>query len=506
MNTTSFITRHTLSLKLICLIIFSFALYSQSLSSKRLAWDDFSYVGRTQVPAGRIGLQDFLKCFDPAIEQNEFAYKPLQLLSYKVDILIWNGSDFGYHFTNILLHTICTILSFFVVRKLTKSETVAFISALLFTAFPYHTEAICWISERKGILACIFAFTALLSDFKYRESGRSVYAAAGILSFAASLLSKAMWVTHPFISLILGAYILNNSTEPKKHLRKWLQVVFPIYLVMSIAVISMQIKSGNAAVVVPLGENVLERILFINLTFWNYLLCFVNPAGINPINLWAWKGLPDWEVTYGTLTISLLLIAAGFYYIKKHMAPVLCMLIFVIALVPVLNIVPMLYPHGDRFLYGPSLAILALLGSLSVKLLNSKIFKYAPLIIVLIYSGYTLVFQSYWLNDYSLFSFAAEKDPDNQRAYFNLGATLQNYENTQDEAIKFYQLAVLKRHREFYNLNLSKNALKNLFKLLDLNNKPDQKKDFCIKVINSRNLPELPKEICRTELRQLNIK
>ena len=70
-------------------------------------------------------------------------------------------SPMFFHIFNNLLHTINCLLVYFLVKKLEKSKTTAFLSASIFSVHPVLTEAVCGIVGRADLLWSFFALRAL---------------------------------------------------------------------------------------------------------------------------------------------------------------------------------------------------------------------------------------------------------------------------------------------------------------------------------------------------------
>ena len=78
---------------------------------------------------------------------------PLLWLSFMADTqLFWPG-PFGYHLTNLLLHTANAALLFWVLFRMTGSKWRSFFVAALFALHPLRVESVAWITERKDVLS-----------------------------------------------------------------------------------------------------------------------------------------------------------------------------------------------------------------------------------------------------------------------------------------------------------------------------------------------------------------
>ncbi|RJP72076.1 MAG: hypothetical protein C4532_06525, partial [Candidatus Abyssobacteria bacterium SURF_17] len=83
-------------------------------------------------------------------------YRPLVLLSYLGDHLVWRGLPWGYHLTNVLLHTGVTVLVFLLLTRLRLSDGAAFIGAVLFAVHPALVDSVAGVSGRSDPLCALF--------------------------------------------------------------------------------------------------------------------------------------------------------------------------------------------------------------------------------------------------------------------------------------------------------------------------------------------------------------
>ncbi|MCX7918560.1 MAG: tetratricopeptide repeat protein, partial [bacterium] len=113
---------------------------------------------------------------------------------------------------------------------------------------------------------------------------------------------------------------------------------------------------------------------------------------------------------------------------------------FLIALLPVVNIIPIYNPFGERYLYLPFIGI-AGITAYTLYLLKDKKWIWSILaVLVLGLSIRTAIRNRDWHNDYTLFSQAA-KYPSGPRVYFNL-ANEYRKRGQVELAIQSYQQAI----------------------------------------------------------------
>jgi len=113
---------------------------------------------------------------DPTVASNY--YHPLRLIVYTIQYRLFGTQPFGYHLTNVIIHTMVTVMVFLISISLFKQifneRAILFPAAasLLFAVHPIHTEAVAWIS---GIAELLMSLFGLLSFFIYINTTEQQY-------------------------------------------------------------------------------------------------------------------------------------------------------------------------------------------------------------------------------------------------------------------------------------------------------------------------------------------
>ena len=88
-------------------------------------------------------------------------YRPLMTLSFLVLWQLFGPIPFGFHLFSIVMHAAVVVLAFFVGRRLFLDWRIGWISALLFALHPIHTEAVDWIAALPDLEVTFFILLAL---------------------------------------------------------------------------------------------------------------------------------------------------------------------------------------------------------------------------------------------------------------------------------------------------------------------------------------------------------
>ncbi|XP_007175756.2 protein O-mannosyl-transferase TMTC1 isoform X2 [Balaenoptera acutorostrata] len=92
------------------------------------------------------------------------SYRPLCVLTFKLNIFLTGMNPFYFHAVNVILHCLVTLVLMYTCDKTVfKNRGLAFLTALLFAVHPVHTEAVAGIVGRADVLACLLFLLAFLS-------------------------------------------------------------------------------------------------------------------------------------------------------------------------------------------------------------------------------------------------------------------------------------------------------------------------------------------------------
>ncbi|XP_075583116.1 protein O-mannosyl-transferase TMTC1 [Pelecanus crispus] len=101
------------------------------------------------------------------------SYRPLCVLTFKLNILLAGMNPFYFHAVNVILHCLVTLVLMYTCDKAVfKDCRLAFVTALVFAVHPIHTEAVTGIVGRADVLACLLFLLAFLS---YNRSVDQLY-------------------------------------------------------------------------------------------------------------------------------------------------------------------------------------------------------------------------------------------------------------------------------------------------------------------------------------------
>ncbi len=428
---------------LLCMLAITatcFIAFSPSLKHS-FAWDDHALILENSNLAGDSVGKTFLRPFwntpDKLNIGSRKFYRPMVILSYKADHAVYGYSPHGYHFTNILLHSACAVLLYFVALSLLRNQLYAILAALLFAIHPVHVENVSWISGRTDLICALFllpAFYFFHQHFQRKDRPLTLLLMSGLLYFLA-LLAKETAISFIFIiSAYLLAFHLKNIS--------WKQMITPMLIISGItagyALIRI-ITLGAFGSVADYGTW-LERIISIPKAFTLYLGLLLNSLGMDPHHSYGLASLDSPSMLIPYFCIPLIYILAGWITFKRSHWLTLFLLLWIPAsLAPVFNFGTFGdVMIADRFLYIPS-AGFCILAVKALQLASNPLipagWRVKPILAVVVtlfitsLLMVTLRYQLVWSNDTALFTYAVNKSPKSSYIQFNLGLSMARNHN-----------------------------------------------------------------------------
>lgn len=436
------------------------AAYSSVGSFEFLHYDDPEYVTENHYVLNGLSISGIRW----AATSNHFAnWSPLTWISHMADTTFFGLGPKGPHITNLMLHIANTLLLFWVLRRMTGADGRSAFVAALFAVHPMHVESVAWIAERKDVLSTFFGMLALCGYAWYSEKRSVLRYAVVFVFFACSLMAKSMWVTFPFVLLLLdywplGRFALAKKSDPKLKARIQFAVVEKLPLLgLSIITAALTVWAQRSSGAVATVETfpIFLRLMNAVDAYTQYILLFFVPRGLTAFYPHPGPTLSMLRVAFGGLLLAGVTIA-GLRVWRSHPHMIVGWFLYLGTLVPVIGIVQVgSQAYADRYTYLPyvglSIALVWLAGDAIGKLkFPAAVTTIVAVAITLVAAALTKIQTEYWRDDEALWRHAIAHTENNYRAYANLGHTLKRKKTAEDsvEAISFYVKAV-----EFYPNN-----------------------------------------------------
>ena len=455
---------HNKFLVALFLFIFSLAVFIPTLSSD-FVWDDESILNN-------IYSYNTSKIESHLLSPTQIHYRPILVSSFTIDHKIWKDSAFGFHLSNLVMHSIVTVLFYFFALfvlgefRIDRRESVAILSSILFAAFPMHVEAVSFVAGRSDLLCCIFFLLAFVFHIlSFRKLWFLVFTA---VCFALSLLSKEVAIVFPIVVISYDIFIRRIAIRTNL-LRYFVYAfLFFVYIYIrtdtfknmiadfsllgsinaygrelsnSLANVSLfQISDGQPDV------NFLQTVFFkIKIALFSYIFYIkklVFPFDLNPFI----TNVPKEGIyLFGSIILLLLLCIMTIVSVKKREG----ITAFGISWILITLVPPILVavfriaaaPYAERFLYIPSIGFCLLLGywifEFGRKIKYEKLAWAVGILIGISFLITTIHGQSIWKNNLNLWATASQKSPFAADPHINLGHALRQ-EGMVQEAIQEY--------------------------------------------------------------------
>ena len=332
------------------LVLLSFAAYFPALHAG-FVWDDDTHL------INNVVLQEWglYRAWFTAEPPN---YWPLTWSSYWLEHQLWGLAPFGYHLTNVLLHTASSLLMWRILLRL--GIPCAWLSALVFAVHPVNVESVAWIAQRKNALSLIFYLAAVLLYLRFEDGNGVRSYRLAVASFLCSMLAKGAAATMPVVLLILVWW--RRGSIRGSDLRRSLPF-FAVAAAMSGVEIAFQYLRSIGDTVVR-TDSFLARLAGAGWEVWFYAykalwpvdLCFIYPR---------WNIDPTSWLSYlpGVAVVALLALAWRFR--TSWGRPLLFGLgYFVVTLAPVLGFIDFYFLRysfvADHYQYVSIIGVIAL--------------------------------------------------------------------------------------------------------------------------------------------------
>jgi tetratricopeptide (TPR) repeat protein len=368
-------------------------------------WDDFDlvadnpYLRQPTTPWRAFG-SDFWELSQG--EHRSGMYRPLVTLSYWAELRLFGRSAAPFHATNLLLHFGVCVLVLALARRLGAPPWAAVLGAALFALHPAQAEAVAAIASRTDLIATLLLLGALLL---WLRPGRGRVAALPLL--LAAMLAKESALVGPVLVVIVARYA---PPEPPRGWRALAPLaVLPVYAALRLAVLGLPALGGAAALHDTAG----------GLRFFRYaarvLLPLPQPA-IEPPERAA-------PLLVAASAVGIILLVA---LLVRRRASVFaaCGAWFLVALVPVAEILPIGVRFADLLLYLPLVAV----GAAAACFAGGSPARWRPVLVAALVAAsgiVTMVRVPVWRDGVSLWSHGLALDPHSPRMLVNLGTALR---------------------------------------------------------------------------------
>jgi|GEM_PF-785297 len=457
--------------KYLKIIIYSILLTAGALAYINTVSNDFVYDDASVMKNNR-HLKDFSNITDIFSKEEYFArsgvakykrygeatYRPVVTVSYFIDFALFGENPAGSHAMNLIYHLIHVLVLYKLLLLITGSKNTSMVSSLVFAVHPIGSEAINAISFREDILCSLFLCLSLFYYIKYLKSNFKVAANLYLsaLYYLISCMSKENGFILPVLILFYNHFCYYNFSIKQFRLTAgrftktyaiffitatiFLLIRFIIFDYKSLDDISSSGSSAFTAI-----------IRFLNLILYYFRLILIPD-----------KLAPAYNVGFlentGYLALSIPFLSGmlfAIYYFKSE-KPVLsfCLIWYLATLLPVSGLIYLQHPVAERYLYLPSIGVITFFCLLITDIIKNNRIK-IPVVtaIILLFISRSIVQNTVWSDEFSLWDYTVKIAPKNYNALANYAVMLAEKGFVQDSIVYYKKaLAIDNRAQSHYNL------------------------------------------------------
>ena len=368
-------------------------------------------------------------------------YRPLGLTLLYAERCVFGEWMPGFHLVSLLLHGLVGLALLRVLWRITN-EPVAWLAAMLFAVHPVHAEAVAMAYGQLELLAALFA---LLAIDLYLVPGANAGRLGVSLSLAfLSACSKESGLMLPAVLVLLRGFYLRPRDPWVTRWFTWREALFALpgiaYLAARYAAMGTVLETP--ATTITYGYSRALHVKTVIVSLGNAIRLALFPTGqtlyyghlrdhlLNvPWSEMAWIGV-------GAVICGILARMIG----KK--AVIFGLGWFLIALFPVLNIVPCGVLVGERNLYLPAAAVVFLAACLWNRLGRTRTATAMAGVLVLFCAVDSNLVARQWRDGETLWRSTVNNHPNSPMAFAALGGVLLEQTGREDEAEQCFRRAL----------------------------------------------------------------
>lgn len=425
----------------IALIIVTCTVIYLPILQNAFVFDDEEIILAWKTPKSFQNMGKFLEGEAPP--RHEGTFRPARIFTFAVDYKLWGENPVGYHIQALLMNAICAALVYLIVATITRKSLTAFVTALLFSIHPMHTEGVTFMTASVDVMGLMYGFAAFYFYIttKRERSVRHwlslIFTFLAIFTYEITLILPVLMVVYDFLFLYEGDIKKWSLKSLRSSMYHW---AFIGYYVLLRILLSFKSK----AISTPYWAGSFGLTMLLSSKFFVYyftLLAF-------PLNLSLYHevahGINTFGISHGALAdlpfldiyniSAIIIFFVSFFVVSKtyRSRPLIAFAIlwFYICMAPVAGFFPIHAIFGERYTFFASFGFCLLIGTLitAAPPKNSKFSKLAPhiqtaffFLLIFMYIGGTVTRNNDWRDGVTLWSEVTRSAPNAAVGWSNLG-------------------------------------------------------------------------------------
>jgi tetratricopeptide (TPR) repeat protein len=375
-------------------------------------------------------------------------WQPLTWMSFGLEYELWGTVDAErMHAFNLAIHACSAVLAVFLFERLLGAALgqrasrhpwavywAAVFGALLWAVHPLRVESVVWATERRDLLSGLFLIATVLAWLRRQSGGGRGWLAAALGLYALSLTSKAWGMTLPLLLVLLDVYPLRRIEAAGGGWRGLWRLALEkapfLPLALGTAVVAAIAQAGTKAAIPLADHGVMARCAQAAYGVIFYLWKTVAPAGLSTLYLLEEDLDPGRPIYLASLAGVAALVALLWVFRRRKPALLTAFCAYVVLVSPVLGFLQSgAQKVADRYSYLALIPLCAVVAGGAFLLLAEPRRRAAAASVgaALIAASIVLSWRQtlVWRDSLTLWSQAAELEPDNYVAQLNVAAVLR---------------------------------------------------------------------------------
>jgi tetratricopeptide (TPR) repeat protein len=345
-------------------------------------------------------------------DYNHGIYRPLRTLAYRALAVTAGVRPAPFEAANLVLYLMLTALVGWTIWAVTRDRFAAMTATALWAILPVHVQPVAYASALGDLLSAVLVMLMLLTGVRAARGRLVPWGALSLLLAAAAMFAKEMAITAPL--LLALALWLDGRLRASLPLVGAHGVVAAGFVVLRSLVLGQVAQKPLTAATVALGLKKAPVLLM------EYARLSLMPLGH--------RGFYLVSMSWGRLALALALILAMALLARRLRSRAFTVGVagFALALLPVLQLMPIIADLADRFALVPSIG-LALAAAALLTRLDGRRRALAALVAAalgLMLLGGNLIEQRMWRSDGALWRYSVAEEPGVGMAHANLANAL----------------------------------------------------------------------------------
>jgi len=451
-------TRKVFAITLLLSTLWSAVLFHKTLSHGFVSSDDLTYIVRNPLTT-KLDFEHLRRVFSETYFTD---YLPILQIFLSIERTILGSQQdikqafdaSGYHSVSILLHALNGSLLFMLLRSLVgKKKSLllpSVVAVALFLSHPVQVETVAWIAQQKSLLSTAFLLGSVLCYVQFRRKERlsSFWYLSAVACGICALFSKSSAVVLPAL------LVLYDLCIKRRKLRHSLLATLPLILFTIVACFTTVLSQAQSgAISKDQGGPAVVMMITMLPVFADYLRLLLFPVGLAffhhvPLRM----SLISIPALAGLLVVALFVVSLV-YCARRSRSVLFWWGWYFVALVPVMNIIPLNTLMAERYLYLPMAGIAGCIALAFKQFAERKSFSITSynctlacaVTILFLLSLTTMHQSSKWENDIVMWRTVLVTSPERPTSWYNVAQSYREAALQHDK--KHPDLAISLRHR-----------------------------------------------------------